>query len=47
MNEKYLLVGLAVALVALIIVVISLVAALKQGRARIRQSQKNREHPDA
>jgi len=47
MTEKYLIVGLLVAMAVLIIVIISLVTALQQSRAKIRQSQKNREQPHA
>ena len=47
MNEKYLIVGLMVMAAILIIVIISLVAALKKSRVQIRQSQKNREQPRA
>jgi len=38
MNEKYLIVGLMVMAAILIIVIISLVAALKKSRVQIRQS---------
>jgi len=44
MNEKYLIVGLMVMAAILIIVIISLVAALKKSRVQIRQSQKNQYH---
>jgi type II secretory pathway pseudopilin PulG len=47
MNEKYLIVGLLVAMVVLIIVAISLVIGIKQSRAKLRQSQNNQEQPNA
>jgi uncharacterized membrane protein len=47
MNERYLIVGLMVTVAVLIIVVINLVVGIKQSRAKLRQSQRNREQPNA
>ena len=46
MDERYIIFGLMVTVAALIIVVINLVVGIIQCRAKIEQSQKDREQCD-
>lgn len=46
MDEKYIIVGLVIIVAALIILVINLVVGIKQCRAKLEQSQKDKAQHD-